>query len=112
MLVPSSTFPSRFVAPTAWRRDSTRLVFPDPPWPTTATFLIFVGSGDAMTTLSSAWSVVSITRGVRPPKAESEQASTGRRRRQTRRRFPQDDQRDHNRHEARRRRARPKPPTT
>src|ERR671937_782328 len=46
MLVPSSTLPSRVVAPTEWRRDSTRLVLPDPPWPTTATFLIFVGSGD------------------------------------------------------------------
>jgi hypothetical protein len=46
--------PRRLVAPTEWRRDSTRLVFPDPPWPTTATFLIFVGSGDAIKTLPSA----------------------------------------------------------
>src|SRR2546430_17328501 len=51
MLVPSSTLPRRVVAPTEWRRDSTRLVLPDPPWPTTATFLIFVGSGDAIKTL-------------------------------------------------------------
>src|SRR2546422_9817408 len=48
MLVPSSTLPRRVVAPTAWRMDSTRLVLPDPPWPTTATFLIFVGSGDGI----------------------------------------------------------------
>src|SRR2546427_646089 len=47
MLVPSSTLPRRVVAPTAWRMDSTRLGLPDPPWPTTATFLLFVGSGDA-----------------------------------------------------------------
>jgi hypothetical protein len=39
--------------PTEWRRDSTRLVLPDPPWPTTATFLMFVGSGDAIKTLPS-----------------------------------------------------------
>src|ERR671923_72334 len=62
MLVPSSTLPIRVVAPTAWRRDSTRLVLPDPPWPTTATFLIFVGSGDAITTLPSARCVGSIPR--------------------------------------------------
>src|SRR5256712_11889657 len=48
MLVPSSTLPRRVVAPTAWRTDSTRLVLPDPPWPTTATFLIVVGSGDGI----------------------------------------------------------------
>src|SRR5213594_44754 len=48
MLVPSSTLPRRVVAPTEWRSDSTRLVLPDPPWPTTATFLIVVGSGDGI----------------------------------------------------------------
>src|SRR3989442_403742 len=43
MLVPSSTLPSRVVAPTACRIDSTRLVLPEPPWPTTTTLRILSG---------------------------------------------------------------------
>src|SRR5438093_4775476 len=101
MLVPSSTLPRRVVAPTAWRRDSTRLVLPDPPWPTTATFLIFVGSGDAMKTLPSACCVGSISRDVGALKVESDQAPKGCRRRQARRNFHQNDQGDHARREGR-----------
>jgi hypothetical protein len=38
--VPSLTAPWRLLAPAANAMASTRLVFPLPPWPTTATFLI------------------------------------------------------------------------
>src|SRR5437879_13345203 len=106
MLVPSSTLPRRVVAPTAWRMDSTRLVLPDPPWPTTATFLIFVGSGDGIELSPSARCVDSISRDVRAFKVESDQAPEGRRGRQARRYFHEDDQRDHDRREGGRRRSR------
>src|SRR5438270_3590583 len=52
MLVPSSTFPRREVAPTACRIDSTRLVFPEPPWPTTTTLRILSGWTGAICELS------------------------------------------------------------
>src|SRR5687768_13449570 len=58
MLVESSTLPSRFVAPTAWRRLSTRVVFPDPPCPTTATLRIFSGCMRANVALASACALI------------------------------------------------------
>src|SRR5439155_10380264 len=106
MLVPSSTLPRRVVAPTEWRRDSTRLVLPDPPWPTTATFLIFVGSGDGIKYSPALVHVDSISRDVRALKVESDQAPEGRRGRQARGHFHEDDEGDHDRREGRRRRSR------
>src|SRR5213593_5171913 len=52
MLVPSSTLPSRVVAPTACRIDSTRLVLPEPPWPTTTTLRILSGCTGGILELS------------------------------------------------------------
>src|SRR6478672_2828808 len=48
-VVPSSTRPSRFVAPAMWRSASASVVLPDPPWPTIATLRIFSGGKDILT---------------------------------------------------------------
>ena len=48
-VVPSSTRPSRLVAPAQWSSASASVVLPDPPWPTRATLRIFSGGKDILT---------------------------------------------------------------
>src|SRR5687767_13992790 len=53
VVLPSSTRPRRLIAPVHSSNDSVSVVFPEPPWPTSATLRIF--SGGKLFTRAAPW---------------------------------------------------------